>query len=187
MKKDIGRILLSASDLVGHLNCHYLTGRDYAVVTGNLKPPKEDDAFLDALRQRGDRHEKKYVEFLKQSGRIVSTVEGDRINEQTVSETIRLMKAGADIIFQAAFIHGSFAGRPDILRKIDSPSALGDWSYEVIDTKLASETKGGTILQLSLYAEFVESVQEKLPEYVYVVPPTPEFKENRYRTDNYAA
>ena len=187
MKKDVGRILLSASDLVGHLNCHYLTGRDYAVVTGNLKPPKEDDAFLDALRQRGDRHEKRYVEFLKQNGRIVSTVEGDRINEQTVSETIRLMKAGADIIFQAAFIHGSFAGRPDILRKIDAPSAVGDWSYEVIDTKLASETKAGTILQLSLYAEFVASVQERLPEYLYVVPPTHDFKENRYRTDNYAA
>jgi uncharacterized protein len=32
---------------------------------------------------------------------------------------------------------------------VETPSALGVWSYEVIDTKLARETKGGTILQLS--------------------------------------
>ena len=69
-----------------------------------------------------------------------------------------------------------FAGRADILRRVDVPSALGEWSYEAIDTKLARETRGGTILQLSLYSGLVGAVQGKLPEYMYVVAPWTEFR-----------
>ena len=39
------------------------------------------------------------------------------------------------------------------------------------DTKLAQETKGGTILQLCLYSELVSAVQGFTPEYTYVVTP----------------
>ena len=41
----------------------------------------------------------------------------------------------------------------DILRRVEVSSALGGWSYEPVDTKLARETKAGTILQLCLYAD----------------------------------
>jgi hypothetical protein len=37
--------------------------------------------------------------------------------------------------------------------RVDAPSALGGWSYQVADTKLARETRAGTILQLGLYSE----------------------------------
>ena len=57
-----------------------------------------------------------------------------------------------------------WSGRADILRRVDVPSDLGDWSYEVIDTKLARETRGGTILQLALYSDLVCSVQGVLPD-----------------------
>jgi hypothetical protein len=53
------------------------------------------------------------------------------------------------IIVQGALASGRWSGRTDILKRVETPSALGVWSYEVIDTKLARETKGGTILQLS--------------------------------------
>ena len=41
------------------------------------------------------------------------------------------------------------------MRRVETPSALGPWSYEVIDTKLARETKGNTVLQLSLYSDLL--------------------------------
>ncbi len=46
------------------------------------------------------------------------------------------MRDGADIMYQAALADDTWAGRADFLRKVDSPSDLGSWSYEVIDTKL---------------------------------------------------
>jgi hypothetical protein len=45
---------------------------------------------------------------------------------------------------------GQWFGRADVLQRVERPSKLGDWSYEVYDCKLARETKAETILQLSL-------------------------------------
>ncbi len=72
-----------------------------------------------------------------------------------------------------------------MLRRVEKPSALGAWSYEVIDTKLARETKGGTVLQLCLYADLVEAVQGKRPEFGYVVAPWSDYVPQRFRMDDY--
>ena len=50
-------------------------------------------------------------------------------------------------------------------------SALGDWSYEPYDTKLARETRGGTILQLSVYVDLLEAFSSVRPERFWVVTP----------------
>jgi uncharacterized protein len=57
----------------------------------------------------------------------------------------------------------------------------------VIDTKLARETKGGTVLQLCLYADLVEAVQGKRPEFGYVVAPWSDYGPQRFRMDDYGA
>ena len=59
MQKLGDSILLSASDLVGHLNCRHLTGLDIAVATGALKKPKVWDPLLEILWERGARHEQR--------------------------------------------------------------------------------------------------------------------------------
>jgi predicted RecB family nuclease len=61
------------------------------------------------------------------------------------------------------------------------------WSYEVIDTKLARETKGGTVLQLCLYSDLVSSVQGLHPEFSYVVSPWSDFEPQTFRMDDYLA
>jgi len=38
-----------------------------------------------------------------------------------------------------------------------------EWSYEVLDTKLARETKAATVLQLSLYSQLLEHAQGCAP------------------------
>jgi hypothetical protein len=73
------------------------------------------------------------------------------------------------------------------LRRVERASALGGWSYEVYDCKLACETKAATILQLSLYSELLESIQGVLPESMYVVPPGVDFQPEQYRVLDFAA
>ena len=58
-----------------------------------------------------------------------------------------------------------------MLLRVETPSVSGPWSYEVIDAKLARETKGGTVLQLCLYAELLADAQGVRPETSYVVAP----------------
>ena len=41
----------------------------------------------------------------------------------------------------------------------------------MLDTKLARETRGATVLQLCLYSELVEAVQGRMPERMHVVSP----------------
>ncbi len=65
MQKRGASIQLSATDLVGHLNCHHLTGLDLAVATGALAKPQVWDPLLEILWERGARHEQGYVDHLK--------------------------------------------------------------------------------------------------------------------------
>src|ERR1700730_9765692 len=82
-----------------------------------------------------------------------------------------LWRAGSEIIVQGAFRAEGWGGRTDILRRVDIPSDLGAWSYVIIDTKLARETKGGTVLQLCLYSDLLGIIQNQVPEFAYVVVP----------------
>jgi len=187
MQKLGSQLRFSASDLVGHLDCHHLTALDAAVARGTAVKPKIWDPVLETLAERGRAHERQYVENLKKSGLSVVEIEGGGINPSQVYRTIEAMLTGVDIIVQGAFIQGRWSGRTDVLRRVEIPSFLGTWSYEVTDTKLARETKGATVLQLSLYSDLVASVQKQMPEHMYVVTPGTGFEPEVYRTAEFAA
>jgi predicted RecB family nuclease len=187
MQKVGDKITLSASDLVGHLNCQHLTGLDIAVASGTLQKPKEWDPLLELLWERGAKHEKAYIDHLKSQGFNITEIEGIGVDKTSVAQTRDAMAAGSEIILQGAFQSGGWIGRADILRRTETPSNFGSWSYEVIDTKLARETKGGTVLQLCLYADLLASVQGVRPKFSYVVAPFSNFEPQSYRMDDYLA
>ena len=182
-----GKVQLSANDLVNHLACRHLTELNLEVESGLRAAPSGWDPSLELLRERGLAHERAYIQHLLDQGFQVTTIEGVGVGVASVADTAAAMRSGDQIIYQGALRHGRFAGRADILCRVEVPSALGAWSYEVIDTKLARETRGGTILQLSLYSDLVGAVQGKLPEFMYVVAPWTEFDPQQYRTSDYAA
>ena len=188
MEKVGNSLLLSASDLVRHLNCQHLTALDIAVANGSLAKPKVwEDPLAQILWKRGARHEQGYIDHLKSSGFAVTVVDGVGVDNETVAQTREAMNGGAEIIVQGAFRSNIWVGRTDVLRRIDTPSKLGPWSYEVIDAKLARETKGGTVLQLCLYAELLAGVQGARPENCYVVTPHSDYEPQVYRIDDYGA
>jgi predicted RecB family nuclease len=154
-----GMIVLSASDLTGHLHCRHLTALDVEVATGARPKPKVWDPVLELLAERGALHEASYVEHLRTGGSVVAQVSGKGVDSASVSETLNAMRSGVPVIVQGALQVGRWSGRADVLRRVETPSGLGPWSYEVIDTKLARETKGSTVLQLSLYSDLLGSLQ----------------------------
>ena len=187
MKKTGSSFELSATDLVGYLNCRHLSGLDCAVAGGALGKPKVWDPLLQILWERGSIHEQNYVTHLEQAGLDIVRIDGVDITDNAVKETLAAMKLGTAIIVQGALSHNGWSGRADILYRVKKPSAIGDWSYEVIDTKLARETKAGTVLQLCLYSDLLTAAQGTVPEYMHVVAPWSEFEPQQYRFTDYAA
>jgi uncharacterized protein len=180
-------LLLSATDLSNFLGCRHCTALDIAVARGARDRPWFHDPLLEVLRRRGAEHEQRYVESLKSEGLSVSDISTVEDPAQRATATMGAMRSGADVIVQGALRDGLWLGRPDVMRRVDRPSALGQWSYEIADTKLARETRAGTILQLGLYSEMLRVAQGVSPEHFHVVTPDAIAPMQTYRVDDYAA
>lgn len=166
---------LSASDLSNHLSCEHLTELNRKVALKELDKPQWTDPSLAVLEQRGRDHEKAYVQFLGKKGlKIVDATDKD------AAYTLDAMKAGADVIVQGYFQQGNLHGRADILLKVTGKSKLGDWSFEIQDTKLAQQTRASTVLQLCFYSDLLGNVLGHDPEYFYVVKPGDNFPTERF-------
>ncbi len=181
MKSILNRLQLSATDLVGYLNCEHLTSLDLRSLAGELAKPAKWDPLLDILRERGFRHEKAFVEHLTSLGLSVETIEGVGVEDAFFQRTLNAMERGLDVIVQGALTRDNWGGRIDVLRKVSKPSRFGNWSYEPYDTKLARETRGGTVLQLCLYSDLIAAAQGNEPEFAYVVPPWSDFQPEQFR------
>ena len=197
MKLTDAGVVFSATDLSNFLACRRKTALDHAEKRGEITRPRQDDSFLDILRDRGAEHEKQFVERERAATHDVVDLTPRDANdnphpgletpELQVAATLAAMRRGAARIVQAALASkdGRWFGYADVLRRIDTPSPnLGAWSYEAIDTKLATETKGASILQLSVYSDAIAEIQGRAPEHLYVVTPV---EEERYRVSDYAA
>jgi predicted RecB family nuclease len=166
-------LVLSATDLTGFLACEHLTALEREAAEGGLVRPVRIDAELDLLRHRGEEHEKAYLAHLKDQGSwVIEIAEGARdlaglrdFEERTVDA----MRRGYDYIYQGGFFDGRWSGRADFLRRVDKPSRLGDWSYEVEDTKLARSLKVAALIQTADYSRHVARIQKCEPDHVHVV------------------
>src|SRR3546814_14791525 len=114
----------------------------------------DDSAEALLLQQQGDEHELAFLEQLRVEGRAITEIPKDGLSlEQAVELTHAAMAHGADIIFQGALLDGAWGGYTDFLERVDRPSALGPWSYEVVDTKLKRKPEPNPVLQPFLYRD----------------------------------
>jgi len=189
MKISSNQVRFSASDLSNHLACRHLTTLDLQVARGRRTEPDWAVPDLKVIQELGLRHEAAYLEHLGKQGLTVENLGhfDHKDEKRLLAETLALMERGAEVIAQGALRDGGWFGRPDVLRRVEKPSARWAWSYEVADTKLARETKATTILQLSLYSELLGKIQGTTPEFLWVVPPGPGFAGEKYRVTEYAA
>jgi uncharacterized protein len=76
-----------------------------------------------------------------------------------MEETRAAMERGEPVIYQALLEDGDFSGYADFLIRVPGRSRLGDYLYEVWDTKLARKAKPYHALQICCYADMLEPIQ----------------------------
>jgi uncharacterized protein len=185
-----GGFIYSASDLNNDLECRRLTWLEHQLALGKLPRPERDAAF-ELIAGKGDAHEARFLETLReQHGEAM--VEFETRAENTLAglvaadaQTFAAMASGAPVIYQATFFDGTFIGRTDFLRRVETPSVHWPWSYEVIDTKLALHAKAYFLLQLCNYSEHLARLQGTAPVWGHLVLGSG--MEARFRIDDYAA
>lgn len=169
-----GQLVLSATDLVGHLACEHLTALELGAARGEWKRPVHEDPELDLLQKKGAEHESRCLERFREEGRdIVRLVSEPPVSlgrlQEAESRTLQAMRSGAQVVYQGTLFDGRWRGHPDFLVRIERRSELGDWSYEPADAKLARRVQAGALLQLCVYAEQITRLQGLVPERIAIV------------------
>jgi hypothetical protein len=169
MHKSNGRILYSATDLVGFLECEHLTTLDLLDLESPLARAPEDEQVA-LIQQKGHEHERAYVEQLRsRTSSFVDISERRGDVWERIGFTIEAMRAGVDIIYQGALASGDLIGYPDFLRRVPESSAFGAYSYEVVDAKLSRSEKAKFIVQLAFYSQCLTEAQGAAPAMMHLV------------------
>ncbi|MGP3723921.1 TM0106 family RecB-like putative nuclease [Cereibacter sphaeroides] len=162
-----GNILFSATDLMRFMGCAHATTLDLMRMRGEGPEPGEDTEDAALLQKQGDAHEAAHLEKLKSAGKAVLEIpRGDLFAD--AQATRAALAQGAEVVFQGAFLSGTWGGWSDFLLRVDRPLALGPFSYEVADTKLKRRPHPKHVLQLALYSDLLTEVQGVAPEFAHV-------------------
>jgi predicted RecB family nuclease len=171
MQNKNGRLLFSPSDLGNFVACEHLTQLEVAVAHGRLTRPSVENAFAELIQRKGAEHEQAFLDALRGAGHVVIEVGLGEAHdfEAAARSTAEAMRAGAAYIYQAVLVADGWRGIADFLERVERPSTLGSWSYEVLDTKLARHPRPEHALQLCFYSQALGRIQGVDPEVAYVV------------------
>jgi uncharacterized protein len=175
----------SASDVLGWLGCQHRTALDArAALEPDLRAYLEElrsaavqlqpdgidgESFDSPAAARGDMHEKAMLGRLRARGRNIVEIDRPRNQDargirERADETVVALRAGADVVFQATLLDDPWFGYADFLVRVDGvPSDLGDYSYEVRDTKLARHPSASALLQMAHYGAILAGIQGAPP------------------------
>jgi uncharacterized protein len=167
--------------VLGTIGCHadpsevsdllkYFFDRFEAFVRALREPlvPADDSEDAKLLQRQGDEHEYRYLSKLKAEGRSVVEFDRDGGLVATADATRAALAQGPDVLFQGAFFAAPWGGWSDFLVRVQAPSSLGAFSYEVVDTKLKRKPDPKHILQLVLYSDLLAEVQGSEPEFAHI-------------------
>ncbi len=166
MFKRSGQLVFSPSDLITYLESPFASWMDrlHAEDRSACPAPDARDASADLLSKKGTEHELAVLQRFKDAGHTVFEVP-----KEDCEATERAMRDGHAVIYQASLRLGAFAGYADFLLRVEKPSSLGAFSYEVADSKLARRAKPYFVLQLCAYAAMLEAIQGKRPETLVII------------------
>ncbi len=190
MQRLDGQFVYSASDLNDYLECKRLSQLEALVARHKLRRPQAQDERAELIRRKGDEHERRHLQNLLERfpNDVVSFDRAEPDLEHYRQADLRTREAmgrGVRILYQATFFDGEFIGHADFLRRVERPSDLGEYSYEVVDTKLALSPKAYYLVQLCNYSEHLARLQGRTPEFGHVVFGNGE--EQRFRMNDYLA
>ena len=165
-----GKYFFSPSDLTCFMDSPFASWMDRCAMESPSIAPKKDpeDALKSVLQAKGFTHEDEQESNFRDQELSVFRVESTNSKEQ-VELTLSAMKNGVDVIAQARLENNQVLGFADFLIKVAGASKLGDYHYEVWDTKLASKVKPTFAIQLCCYSEMLEAIQGVFPQNITVL------------------
>ena len=165
-----GKYFFSPSDLTCFMDSPFASWMDRCAMESPSIAPKKDpeDALKSVLQAKGFTHEDEQESNFRDQELSVFRVESTNSKEQ-VELTLSAMKNGVDVIAQARLENNQFLGFADFLIKVAGASKLGNYHYEVWDTKLASKVKPTFAIQLCCYSEMLEAIQGVFPQNITVL------------------
>ena len=154
------QFVFSPTDLTNALGCEFGLLRDLDVKLGRIPaPPRVADAMLARTATLGDEHEARvlagFVErfgaYDQAAGTGVCVIERPDASlpgavAAAAARTLQVLRSGADVVYQAAFLRGRFNGYADFIVRTDD-------GYAVYDSKLARHAKVSALLQLAAYGD----------------------------------
>jgi predicted RecB family nuclease len=162
--------MFSATDIASFLACRHTTTLARAESKGEITKPFFKNSSVDLLRTLGIEHEQRYLRELAEKGGLsITQIAVGGSWKDAVAETVEALRQGVDAVYQATFLDGQWGGRSDFLIRVNIPSALGSWSYEVVETKLARSTKATALVQLCFYSDLLARIQGVEPQWMHVV------------------
>ena len=190
MDRQGNALIFSPSGLNAYLACEHLARLELDVARGLLRRRAVDDPQAELVRRRGDEHELAYLASLEAGGKRVVTIRHGSDDDgswdlETAAAALDAMRRGAHVVYQAVLLEGGWRGFADFLERVPGASDLGDFHYEVADTKLARHPKPSHLLQLCFYSSVVARLQGRRPQQMHLVLGSQE--RESFRVDDFDA
>lgn len=93
----------------------------------------------------------------------------ERDFEAGAAATHALLREGPPGVLQAVLLEEDRLGIPDLLRREEGASELGDFHYVVGDIKSSRLARGDQILQTMFYSRLLKRLQGREPGYAYLI------------------
>ena len=157
--------------LTRFVNCKHIITNEFNEKTLNLK--RTEKTFSDKLRlEKGLIHELNYFKELSKKYKKIKNIKDLKSlsKKEKIKETIEALKQGYELIYGGWLESGKWSGELDFLEiNKDLKSNLGNWSYEVTDTKNSASVKGDHVYQVGLYCFLLKETQGILPNNFYIL------------------
>ncbi len=170
MRRYQGELILSPSDLVTFLGCAEATRLAMEELAGSLEVKRRILDGADALiTERGNAFEAEVWGGMARHESRTAEIDPTASPLDRMEATLAAMREGVALIYQAELRSGRWMGKPDVLRRVERPSALGAWSYEPVDMKLKRTAQARHLVQLGVYARLLQTAQGIAPERVHLL------------------
>lgn len=159
-----GQWVFAPTDLTAYLDSPFASWMEQlALCRPDAVPAKDaDDAMSDLLKAKGDAHERGLRDAFMAQGLSLIDISLTPEPEQATREA---MVQGVEVIYQAVLCKPPFKGYADFLLKVAGASELGDYHYQVWDTKLSKVVKSSYAVQLCAYQDMLAAVQGRISEF----------------------